>query len=249
VRFVVRGLNPAACYRHFVFDLDGTLVDSGADLASAVNETLRGLGLPELPETQVVDFVGHGMRRLLQSSLAATAPGRVSELIGPAIDLFREAYAQGLLDRTRLHDGIMPLLSELRRRGACLSLLTNKPRAFTEAILCGLEVEACFSDMVCGDDVAAPKPDPQGLQALVERSGVPAGLTCLVGDSAVDVETARAAGIASCAVTWGLRRAGELRASRPDHLVDDAARIADLPVVVREGGASGGAPPVPAPAT
>jgi phosphoglycolate phosphatase-like HAD superfamily hydrolase len=143
----------------------------------------------------------------------------------------------------------MPLLSELRRRGACLSLLTNKPRAFTEAILCGLEVEACFSDMVCGDDVAAPKPDPQGLQALVERSGVPAGLTCLVGDSAVDVETARAAGIASCAVTWGLRHAGELRASRPDHLVDDAARIADLDVVVREDGASGGAPPVPAPVT
>jgi len=193
-----------------------------------VNETLRGLGLRELPEDRVIGFVGHGMRRLLLSSLEAAAPGRADALLEPATARFREAYGRGLLDRTRLHAGVDGLLAELLRRGARLSLLTNKPRAFTGPILAGLGVADRFVDAVCGDEVSRPKPDPEGLLRLVERSGLGRAETCLVGDSAVDVETARMGGVASCAVAWGLRDLDELRSARPDHLVAEAGAIVPL---------------------
>lgn len=193
-----------------------------------MNATLRALGLGDLDEERVVGFVGHGMRRLLLSSLEAAAPGRSDELLAEASTRFREAYGRGLLDRTRLHVGTDALLAELARRGARVSLLTNKPRGFTAPILAGLGVADRFDDAVCGDEVSRPKPDPEGLLRLVERSGVPRSETCLVGDSAVDVETARAGGVPSCAVTWGLRDPAELRAAHPDHLVDEAGVIASL---------------------
>jgi len=193
-----------------------------------VNAALRGIGVRELPGDRIVGFVGHGMRRLLVASLGAAAPGREEELLEAATERFREAYGRGLLDRTRLHAGIPELLEELSRRGVRSTLLTNKPRAFTDPILAGLGVAHRFADAVCGDEVSRPKPDPEGLLRLVARSGLPADATCLVGDSAVDVETARRGGVASCAVSWGLRDAAELLAARPDHLVGEASAIARL---------------------
>jgi phosphoglycolate phosphatase len=193
-----------------------------------VNAALRGVGVCELPGDRVVGFVGHGMRRLLVASLGAAAPGREEELLEAATERFREAYGRGLLDRTRLHAGIAELLEDLSRRGIRSSLLTNKPRSFTDAILAGLGVADRFADAVCGDEVFRPKPDPEGLLRLIARSGLPAEATCLVGDSAVDVETARRGGVASCAVSWGLRDLAELLAARPDHLVGEASGITRL---------------------
>lgn len=190
-----------------------------------MNETLAALGLPGLPEAQVIGFVGHGMRRLLLSSLEAAAPGREGESIEPATAAFREAYGRGLLVRTRLHEGVGDLLRSLARAGARLSVLTNKPRVFTGPILEGLGVAGCFADAVCGDEVTRPKPDPEGLLRLVARSGIAPAETCLVGDSAVDVETAHRGGVASCAVTWGLREVAELRTAGPDHLVASPTEI------------------------
>lgn len=219
---------PTPGYEHFVFDLDGTLIDSGDDLAAAVNATLDRLGLPILPAGRVIGFVGHGMRRLLESSLEASVPGRSPELLEAATGVFRESYRRGLLDRTALHGGVETMLTGLARAGVRLSLLTNKPREFTEPILAGLGIDGLFSDLVCGGETAAPKPDPAGALRLVERSGLPAERTVLVGDSAVDVETARRAGIGSCAVTWGLRDQAELRAARPDHLVVEPGGLVPL---------------------
>ncbi|MFM7736904.1 MAG: HAD family hydrolase [Alphaproteobacteria bacterium] len=218
-------------YRHFVFDLDGTLVDSGRDLAAAVNRALRDLGLAELPDERVIGFVGHGMRRLLIASLAAAAPGREDELVDAASERFRDHYGRGLLDHTSLHRGVDSLLEALSRSGKRLSVLTNKPRVFTDPILRGLAVADRFADAVCGDEVTRPKPDPEGLLRLVERSGVPASETCLVGDSAVDVETARRARVAACAVTWGLRDVDELREADPEHLVSSPSEILGTRVV------------------
>jgi phosphoglycolate phosphatase len=215
LRFLVLGLSP---YRHFIFDLDGTVVDSGSDLVRATNDALGRLGLEPLPFATVIGFVGQGLQRLLARSIE-TAGGRPEVELERASAAFAEIYGAGLLDQTRPYPGMEPALRALAARGAALSVLTNKPRRFTEPILRGLGLDTVFVASVCGDDPLPRKPAPDGALALVRTSGMPASCTLLVGDSAEDVETARAAGLASCAVTWGFRSRDELARARPDHQV------------------------------
>jgi phosphoglycolate phosphatase len=127
-------------------------------------------------------------------------------------------------------------LRALSDRGVALSVLTNKPRAFTEPILAGLGLAGLFLAAVCGDDDVPRKPAPDGARRLVAASGVPPAATALVGDSREDVATARAAGLGSCAVGWGFRTVEELRAAAPDHLVHEPAEL----VALCEGGRGGG---------
>ena len=137
-----------------------------------------------------------------------------------------------MLRETRLFPGIEAVVRRLAEGGAALSVLTNKPRRFTLAILDGLGVAGLFGAIVCGDDDMPPKPAPDGVLALVRASGIPPSRSLLVGDSVEDVETARAAGIASCAVAWGFRPLAELAAAGPDHV---ALAPEDLLAVVAGG--------------
>jgi phosphoglycolate phosphatase len=212
-------------YRHFLFDLDGTLVDSSHDLIVATNAMLAGLGLRRLDRSTVLAHVGQGVRRLVACSLETAAPGMGARLLEPGLAGFAAAYSACLLDRTRPFPGVEDALAGLSRRGVALSVLTNKPRRFTESILAGLGIDHCFFAAVCGDDDVPRKPDPGGALRLVAASGRPAAAAVLVGDSVEDVLTARAAGIASCAVRWGFRSAAELRAAGADHLVESPAAL------------------------
>jgi phosphoglycolate phosphatase len=184
--------------RFVVFDLDGTLVDSSRDLATALNRTLTAAGAPTLEPARVRSFVGDGARRLIEKSIAATGrPLAVDELLPVFLDIYREV----LLETTRLYPGVAQALEALAPRR--LAVLTNKPGDMSRAILSGLGVAHRF-DWIWGfGDVPARKPDPIGLVRLMAAAGVSPAETAFVGDSAVDVRTARAAGVRSVGVTYG----------------------------------------------
>ena len=171
---------------------------------------------------RVRSFVGEGARRLVARGLEAVG---VDVDPDEALRLFMENYSSHLLDTTRFYPGIEPLLDALSDRR--LAVLTNKPGAFSREILEGLGASHRFFRVVGGDE-SPRKPDPGGLLRLAEEAGVPPGETMFVGDSAIDVQTGRAAGITVVGVTWGLAPAS-LDAAPPDLW---ARRIEDLGVAL-----------------
>lgn len=211
-------------FDHVVFDLDGTLIDSQADLAASANFVLRSLDLPELSLETVAGFIGNGARRLIERALAVVGDDRVDL----AFERFLDHYGTHLLDRTGLYVGVEQLLDALAAAGVRLSVLTNKPEAMSVEILKGLGQMPHFDAVVGGDSLPTRKPDPAGLRRLQGAAGSPSARMLLVGDSVVDVETARAAGIACCGVTWGLAPEG-LRAAAPEFVID---RPQDLLAIV-----------------
>ena len=209
--------------RLVVFDLDGTLVDSSRDLATAVNRALRRLDpeAPLLPEETVRSFVGSGARVLVTRSLTrAGLPHRVEDVL----PRFLEAYSSCLLDTTRLYPGTLEALDRLRDRR--LAVLTNKPGDMSRTILEGLGVADRFFRVYGGGDLPARKPDPAGLQRLASEAGVPPEEAVMVGDSAIDVRTGRAAGALTAGVTWGFD-AESFRLDPPDLLVGTPGELAD----------------------
>lgn len=190
--------------RAVVLDLDGTLVDSAADLAHAVNFALRGLGLPERPPAEIATFVGEGAARLVERAVAPRL-----DLLEPGLALWWEHYRAHLLDNTRLYPGVGELLREARRP---LAVHTNKPGSLARQILAGLGVLERFAEVLGGDE-APRKPDPTGTRALLGRLGVAPAEAVYVGDSVVDLELARAVPMPVVTVTWGLVPEERLRAA------------------------------------
>ena len=210
--------------RLLVFDLDGTLVDSSRDLASATNAALARVapGAPTIPLDVVVSFVGEGARLLVERSLRHAGVDEAPEAVLP---VFFECYGERLLETTRLYPGVAEALDAVA--GCTLAVLTNKPGPFSRTILEGLGVAGRFARIWGYGDVAARKPDPAGLLRLIEELGAAVGDAWMIGDSAVDVRTGRAAGVRVAGVTWGLDPAG-VRATSPDRLLDSAAEIPAL---------------------
>jgi len=219
-------LRPA---RLVVFDLDGTLVDSSQDLAAAVNEALAGIAPlgPRLRLSEVRSFVGSGAQVLMARSLARAG---IAKPVDEVLPLFLECYRRRLLHRTRLYPGVEEGLQALA--GRTLAVLTNKPGEMSREILAGLGVAERFAHILGGDEVPARKPDPEGLRRLIAETGVAADETVMVGDSAIDVRTGRAAGARTVGVTYGFDPDG-LSQDPPDFVVDDLRRLPALLVGVR----------------
>lgn len=208
-------------FRIVGFDLDGTLVDSSADLAAGVNHVLTELGRPPLAVEQVVRNIGGGGRRMLALSLAdagihdeAALPGRYDEMIA--------YYSDHIAERTRPYPGVTAALDALTARGARLAVVTNKGERLAIKLLDALGLVARFALILGGDSVAEGKPSPVPLQEMVRRLG--GGRAAFVGDSAFDIDAARAAGLPSVAVGFGF-------ADRPvatlgaDAMIDDYADL------------------------
>ena len=191
-------------FAHLIFDLDGTLVDTKADLSAATNHMLRELNLPLLSIAQVESFIGLGARVLIERALGQERAALVTD----GFALFMDYYNAHLLDRTRPYPGMETLLAAARAQGISLSVLTNKPEQPTRAILSGLGLSDYFSVVIGGDTLPKRKPDPGGIFVLQQAVGRALTETLLVGDSEIDMRTGRAAGIATCGVTWGFGRAG-----------------------------------------
>jgi len=202
-------------YDHVAFDLDGTLVDSRADLAAATNHVLRSFALPQIPPRLVFALVGEGARRLVERALGPARADAVDE----GVRRFLVFYGEHLLDATVLYPGIHEALEALRAAGATLSVLSNKPEGLSRTILAGLGVSAYFRAVIGGDTLPTRKPDPAGLEQLRRLTETPLARMLLVGDSPVDVATAANAGAAFCGVGWGLDPE-RLRSARPACLVE-----------------------------
>jgi phosphoglycolate phosphatase len=220
LRILVLGLRR---FGHYVFDLDGTLVDSAKDLAESANAALSDVGRGPLSQQAVLGFVGQGVRRLVARCLAAA--GGPPEETDAVLAAFLRHYEEHLVDHTRLYGGVGETLAALCKDGAALSVLTNKPGPLARRLLLGLGVSERFFAIVGGGDGFAAKPDPAGARELMARSGVPSDRTLFVGDSHVDIETARAAGTPVCAVGWGFSARGDLEAATPDFLIDEISAL------------------------
>jgi phosphoglycolate phosphatase len=196
---------------HVILDLDGTLVDTRADLASAVNHVRTRFALEPLEPTTLYRYVGHGARVLIERAMGPEVSTRWDE----AIDLFLAFYRIHLLDESRLYPGMGDLLTALQTAGIAVSVLTNKPEDLAREILRGLGVIDGFVDVVGGDRLPTRKPDPAGARGLLAQTGTRPEQGLLVGDSPVDSATAAAAGLHFCGVNWGFNPAALLAEEPP----------------------------------
>ena len=210
----------------FVFDLDGTLVDSSQDLADAGNALLKIYGRDALPRDEVVAMVGDGARELVRRLLAGAG---IDALLDEALAHFLDCYDQRLLATTRPYDGVFATLEALAPQ-ARLAVLTNKPEAATRRLLEGLELLPYFSDVIGGDSPYGRKPDPRGLFALLARADVATENALMIGDSMNDLLVAEAAAVPMCFARYGfgyvqVREEDRLRAA---HTIDAPEELIDL---------------------
>jgi phosphoglycolate phosphatase len=182
-----------------VFDLDGTLVDSHRDIANAANALVEELGGQRLPDAAIVAMVGEGAALLVRRALAAAG---IDPATPGALDRFLVLYDARLLEHTRPYDGTLDVLARMRGR-VPMAVLTNKPQRPTERILDELGLGHYFLEVIGGDTPYGRKPDPAGLLHLAQTAGVPADRTLMIGDSPVDLHTARNAGARICLVRYG----------------------------------------------
>jgi phosphoglycolate phosphatase len=209
--------------RLLVFDLDGTLVDSKLDLALAVNATRADARLEPLPNETIFSYVGDGAPVLIRRALGEDAG---DEQVQRSVEFFLSYYRQHMLDNTTVYPGVREALDRLRAAGVKLAVLTNKPVRFSRDMIRGLGLAEHFQLVYGGNSFDTKKPHPEGLLKLIEELGVSPGETLVVGDSAVDVRTARNAGVRSCGVTYGFQPE-TLAEEPPDLLVDSLAELAD----------------------
>lgn len=220
------GLSPETlrALRVFIFDLDGTLIDSKLDLALAVNATRAECGLPPLPHEEIYGHVGHGAPMLIRRALG---PEPDDAAVERALDFFLDYYRAHMLDNTVAYPGVREALEELVDDGRVLAVLTNKPVRFSREILQGLGLAGHFRAIYGGNSFERKKPDPLGVEVILRENAAQAHDAILVGDSEIDVETGRNAGTWICGVTYGLG-SHRLADTPPDLLVDSLTELSAL---------------------
>ncbi len=198
-----------------IFDLDGTLIDSAEDLAIATNATRAHFGMPPLDATLIHSYVGNGAAMLVRRALG---PDASEELANDALSYFVKFYRKHALEHTRLYPGVAEVVNELSEQDHhTLAILTNKPVRISTDIVAGLGLGARFKRIYGGDSFEQKKPDPVGIVTLMAETASAPEKTWMVGDSGVDIQTARNAKVRACGVAWGFQP--ETFAQHPPDLV------------------------------
>ncbi len=209
-------------FQLIIFDLDGTLVDSKIDIANSVRHTLKELGLRDVSPETIYTFVGRGVEPLIRNSLAEAGGGDVEA----ALRLFRAHYREHMVE----HSAPFPGVEEVLRRLSPIDkvVLTNKLKDLSLEMLEKLSLAPFFLDIFGGDSFLTKKPDPEGIRQIIQKFGAKPESTLIVGDSGVDIEAGKRAGITTCGVTYGYRSVEELRLQCPDYMVDNFLEIIDI---------------------
>jgi phosphoglycolate phosphatase len=192
--------------RFILCDLDGTLVDSAGDLAAALNRLLAAEGRRSLAQAEIRGLIGDGTRVLVARGFAATGAALEPAQLDALLDRFIADYSSHAIDTTRPYPGVVETLARLRDAGSVLGICTNKPEAPTRMMLDALGLSHFFAGISAGDSCATRKPDPDHVRDALARIGADPARTAMVGDSEHDVHAARAAGLATIAVTYGYAR-------------------------------------------
>ncbi len=213
-----------------LFDLDGTLIETAPEIFDAVNDTLRDLSLPEVELRRVCDWIGHGTRELLVQALAHSGNTR-SEAVRAAPEFaaakerFDGHYRRRCGTRSHLYPHVREVLHTLRLAGVKLAVVTNKEQRYTRTVLDAHQMVPLFDRVISGDSFPVKKPDPVGVLSCLEQFGVPAQRALFVGDSSIDVATARAAGVTVWALPYGYNMGKPIQDCGPDRVIEDFSAL------------------------
>jgi HAD superfamily hydrolase (TIGR01549 family) len=202
-----------------MFDLDGTLADTGRDLADAVNFTRARFNLGLWPNLAVLAHVGRGVEHLLRHAIPEMRGDRSAE----ALRVFLERYENHLLDATVLYPNAREALEYFG--GKRRALVSNKVQRLALAVLRGLGIEHCFDIVLGGDNALHKKPDPALLRQALARFELPAERALMIGDGDTDIQAGKRAGVLTCAVTYGLGQKDDLMAANPDFVIHHLSEI------------------------
>jgi phosphoglycolate phosphatase len=211
-----------------VWDLDGTLVDSATDIATSLNRLLGENELAALDDALIKNMIGEGVAVLIRRGFEAHGITPDGKRLESLVERFLVIYSEVATASTRLFPGAREALQSLSDAGLRQAICTNKPEAITRQVLAGLGIADCFDVVIGGDTLPRNKPDPLPLRTALEGLDVAPERSLMVGDSAIDVQTAHAAGVSVAFVTFGYGP-GPSHPHKADYLIDD---FADLPAVV-----------------
>lgn len=209
-------------YHTVVFDLDGTLIDSLADIAEAANRALGVLGFPSHEPDRYRLFVGDGLMTLAARIVPRKTP---EKLVIEAAHQFKLHYSENWNRTTRLYPGIMSMLTNLAHNGVNMAVLSNKPDDFTRLFVKTFFPANMFGLVFGNRDLVPKKPDPQGALEIADHFRTHPRSCLFVGDTSVDISTGKAAGMTSMGVTWGFRERQELEAAGADLIIDSPDEI------------------------
>jgi phosphoglycolate phosphatase len=213
-----------------MFDLDGTLIETAPEICDATNDTLAQFGLPTVTRQQVNDWIGHGTQTLLVQALAA-AGNTTQEAVRQAanfVDIsaaFVGHYGQRCGTRSHLYPQVREVLAELKEQGVKLAVVTNKEARYTQVVLDAHQLAPVFDRVISGDTFATKKPTPVGIEACLAQFGVARERALFVGDSSIDVATARNAGVAVWALPYGYNMGQPIEAAGADRVIGDFSAL------------------------
>ena len=213
-------------YDLILFDLDGTLIETAPEIADAVNDTLSECGRTGVSQQQVNDWIGHGTRELLIQALAFIDELGANEVRNsnsfPAIEAVFTRHYQGRCGtRSHLYPHVRETLVALRERGVKLVVMTNKEGRYTQTVLDAHQLTPMFDLVISGDTFPVKKPNPMGIEDCLNQFGTTRERALFVGDSSIDVATARAGGIAVWAMPYGYNMGEPIEACCPDRVIPD----------------------------
>jgi len=209
-----------------MFDLDGTLIETAPEICDAVNDTLQHFGLAPVQQDQVDRWIGHGTRELLVQALAQVRRLTVEE-VRRCDDLpliaaeFDRHYQRRCGTRSHLYPHVREVLQTLRGQGVRLAVVTNKEARYTRTVLAAHDLAPMFDRVVSGDTLPTKKPDPAGIQSCLAQFQVEAARALFVGDSSIDVASARNAGVPVWALPYGYNMGQPIAACGPDRVIPD----------------------------
>ncbi len=209
-------------YKAFIFDLDGTLLDTLADIADSANEVLGQKGFPIYTVEEYKTLVGRGFRQLFTNALPQeTSDKKIDECCA----LFKQIYQENWNNRSKAYPQIPAMLEELKNQGCRLAVLSNKQDRYTKQCVDYFFAEDLFDYAFGERERVAKKPDPQGIFQISALLDIPLNQTCFVGDSGIDMQAGNNAGIFTVGVSWGYRTVEELKENKADAIISEPMEL------------------------